>query len=110
MPRDGGRGYARVALTSRPGGRSRSRPRSRSCPRPRSCSRPLVEAGREALQPPGPLVPPAAFRALPQVSVERHVRYPGRRFLAVGTGGQSGTELCAAHALMVADAPGGRGA
>lgn len=66
-------------------------------------SRP-VETGRELPQPPRPLAPAAALRALQQMGVEHRVRDLRRRRLAVDTGRHGDPELSTTHPHMVPDA------
>lgn len=65
-----------------------------------------VETGRELPQPPRPLTPAAALRALQQMGVEHRVGDLRRRRLAVDTGRHGDPELSTDHPFMVPDGAG----
>lgn len=88
-------------------------PRRRPAPlSPRSVSRrsraveTAVETGRELPQPPRPLTPAAALRALQQMGVEHRAGDLRRRRLAVDTGRHGDPELSTDHPFMVPDGAG----
>lgn len=65
-----------------------------------------AETGRELPQPPRPLTPAAALRALQQMGVEHRVGDLRRRRLAVDTGRHGDPELSTDHPFMVPEGAG----
>lgn len=68
-----------------------------------------VQTRREDPEPVCPLLPAAAFGAVPQMRVQRRVGDARRRLLVVDAGGYGGMSLTAVHPAMVSGTPRARG-